>query len=150
VILVFAMCVPRRLIFRDILSMPRHYSEGEREREEREKREILRSIISRNVRRDFDALRGEEDREDAEETLIRVHSITRIKTRILVSSLSNGDPVVSSVPLSLPLSFSLWFSFFSPPSAASAFLFSRSRYRQFLSRTEGTALASIIPTSILP
>jgi len=55
-------------------------------------------------------------------------------------------------PLTRPPLLALFLLLFSPPSrppSLSSPLLS-SRYRQFLSRTEGTVLASIIPTSILP
>lgn len=82
--------------------------------------------------------------ENAEETLIRAHSITRIKTpclafRVFPTANPSFRPIFS-------LSFFLLFSSALP----SALFSSRPRYRQFLSRTEGTVLASIIPTSILP
>lgn len=74
----------RRLIFRDIFSTLRHSSEEQKEgKKERERK--IRSIISRNARRgDASAISTftrcvTEKTEDAEETLIRAHSITRIK-----------------------------------------------------------------------
>lgn len=58
-----------------------HHSEGERKKEGC----AVNNFAKREEARDFDALRGEEDRDNAEETLIRVHSITRIKTPRLES-----------------------------------------------------------------
>jgi len=145
-----------RLISRDIF--PRHAGLNERRAATRDAVDNFAKRAKRAKERDIDALRGEEGgrrADDAEETLIRAHSITRIKTpsppaRLASPSLSNAELAVSSVPLSPATapSRSLSSSFFS--ALPSAFLSSRPRYRQFLSRTEGTVLASIIPTSILP
>lgn len=110
----------RRLIFRDIFSALRHSSEKQRERKqerERQRRGREKDAVDNFAKREAERRAIStftrcvtKKTENAEETLIRAHSITRIKTprlafRVFPTANSSFRPIFS---LSLP-------SFFPPP-----------------------------------